>query len=53
MFGDRINVIVENYKPDLIFIKKMLAESKVQITDERIITPSLENVFMHLIEDSV
>jgi ABC-2 type transport system ATP-binding protein len=52
MFGDRINVVVENYKSELSSIKKMLAENKVQITDERIITPSLENVFIHLIKDA-
>lgn len=52
MFGDRINVIVDNYKSELTSIKKLLVENKVQITDERIITPSLENVFMHLIKDT-
>lgn len=52
MFGDRINVVVENYKSELPSIKKLLVENKVQITDERIITPSLENVFMHLIKDT-
>lgn len=52
MFGDRINVVVENYKSELPSIKKLLVENKVQITDERIITPSLENVFMHLIKDA-
>lgn len=52
MFGDRINVIVDNYKSELTSIKKLLVENKVQITDERIITPSLENVFMHLIKDA-
>ncbi len=52
MFGDRINVVVENYKLELPSIKKALTENKVQITDERIISPSLENVFMHLIKDA-
>jgi len=52
MFGDRINVAVENYKSELASIKKLLVENKVQIADERIITPTLENVFMHLIKDA-
>ncbi|MCX6175123.1 MAG: ABC transporter ATP-binding protein [Ignavibacteriales bacterium] len=52
MFGDRINVVVENYKSELASIKKLLVENKVQIADERIITPTLENVFMHLIKDA-
>ena len=52
MFGDRINVVVENYKSELASIKKLLVENKVQIANERIITPTLENVFMHLIKDA-
>ena len=52
MFGDRVNVVVENYKSELPSIIKILNENKVQITDERMIAPSLENVFMHLIKDS-
>lgn len=52
MFGDRINVVVENYKSELATIKKLLVENKVQIADERIITPTLENVFMHLIKEA-
>ena len=52
MFGDRINVVVENYKSELPSIKKLLIDNKVQITDERVISPSLENVFMHLIKDA-
>jgi len=52
MFGDRINVIVENYRTELPSIKKLLTENKVNIADERIIPPSLENVFIHLIKDA-
>jgi ABC-2 type transport system ATP-binding protein len=52
MFGDRIDIIVDNYETELPSIKKILTENKVNITDERIIPPSLENVFMHLIKDA-
>ena len=52
MFGDRIDIIVDNYETELPLIKKLLSENKVNITDERIIPPTLENVFMHLIRDA-
>jgi ABC-2 type transport system ATP-binding protein len=52
MFGDRIDIIVDNYETELPSIKKLLSENKVNTTDERIIPPTLENVFMHLIRDA-
>jgi ABC-2 type transport system ATP-binding protein len=52
MFGDRVNVIVSDYEKDISVVKKMLGDNSVEITDNRIITPSLENVFMHLIKEA-
>lgn len=52
MFGDRVNVIVNNYEKEIPGIKKLLGNNMVELTDLRIITPSLENVFMHLIKEA-
>ena len=49
MYGDRLNVALQNYDNDYPDLEKLLIENKVQIIDKRIITPSLENVFIHLI----
>ncbi|MEW5843836.1 MAG: ABC transporter ATP-binding protein [Bacteroidota bacterium] len=52
MFGDRLNVAVDNYKEDFGAIEKLLIENGVQMVDQRIIPTSLENVFIHLIGES-
>ncbi|MEW6701247.1 MAG: ABC transporter ATP-binding protein, partial [Bacteroidota bacterium] len=49
MFGDRINVILNNYENEYRLIETILKESQVEILDNRIITPSLENVFIQKI----
>ena len=52
MFGDRIDVIVSNYDKDYPKIEMVLTENEVIINDHRVITPSLENVFIHLIKEA-
>lgn len=52
MFGDRINVIVDEYEFDYIKIEKLLIDNSIQITNHRLITPSLENVFIHLVQEA-
>ncbi len=52
MFGDRINVIVENYEKEYPLIEKLLSENSIKITSNRIITASLENVFIHLVKEA-
>ena len=52
LFGDRINVVVDNYKKDFTKIEKMLKENSVEISDSRMITPTLENVFIYLIKEA-
>lgn len=47
MFGDRLNVAVSNYERDYALIKKIFVENSIMEIDKRIITPSLENVFIH------
>lgn len=52
LFGDRINVVVDNFKTDYPVIEKSLLANKINIVNSRIITPTLENVFMHLIKEA-
>jgi ABC-2 type transport system ATP-binding protein len=52
LFGDRINIVLDNYENEYPAIEKMLAHEGIDIIDKRIITPTLENVFMHLIKEA-
>lgn len=52
MFGDRLNVAVDDYGNDFKKIEKLLHENNIQTIDHRIIPTSLENVFIHLIGES-
>jgi len=52
IFGDRINVVVDNYETDYFKIKQLLKSENIQIKDNRLITPTLENVFIHLIKEA-
>lgn len=49
MYGDRLNVALQNYDNQYQDLEKLLVDNKIQIVDNRIITPSLENVFIHLV----
>ncbi|MBK7379083.1 MAG: ABC transporter ATP-binding protein [Ignavibacteriales bacterium] len=49
MYGDRLNVALQNYDNEYQDLEKLLVDNKIQIVDNRIITPSLENVFIHLV----
>lgn len=49
MYGDRLNVALQNYNEQYKDLEKLLTDNKIEITDHRVITPSLENVFIHLI----
>lgn len=52
IFGDRLNVGAEEHPGNESNIRKMLEENSVVITDLRIISPSLENAFIHLIKEN-
>ncbi len=47
MYGDRLNVAVPDYDKDYAVIKNLFDENKITEIDKRLITPSLENVFIH------
>ncbi len=49
MYGDRLNVALKSYDDEYAKLEKLLTENNIQIVDHRVITPSLENVFIHLI----
>ena len=52
IFGDRINVGVENYSTDYPVIESKLHKANVTIKSHKIITPSLEFVFIDLIKNA-
>ncbi len=52
MFGDRLNIALDDYHKDLPPIEKLIADNNIQMIDHRIIPTSLENVFIHLINES-
>ncbi len=52
MFGDRINVMVDNYEEQYPQIEKLLSDNSIEISGRRTTTPSLENVFIHLVKEA-
>ncbi len=47
MYGDRLNIAVSEYENDYAIIKEIFTGNSILEIDKRIITPSLENVFIH------
>ena len=52
IFGDRINLVTDDDKAAIAEIKTMLQENNLQLINYRTITPSLENVFIHLVKEA-
>ena len=52
IFGDRMNVMVDNPNTELKKIKSFLAGERISISSSRTITPSLENIFIHLVKEA-
>ncbi len=52
IFGDRINVVVDDADENEKKIRNILEENSIIITDMRKISPSLENAFIHLIKEN-
>jgi ABC-2 type transport system ATP-binding protein len=52
LFGDRIDIVVENSAESLNNIIELFKQKGLLITSHRIIPPSLENVFIHLVGDN-
>lgn len=49
MFGDRIDVVIDDCNRDCGMIQELLASESITVSDLRVVSPSLENVFIHLI----
>jgi ABC-2 type transport system ATP-binding protein len=49
LFGDRINLMTSDAENEIKKIKTLLNNEGYEIEDYRVITPSLENVFIHYI----
>jgi len=52
MFGDRIDVVVNDCDKDCSTIRELLTNESVTVSDLRVVPPSLENVFIHLISSA-
>jgi ABC-2 type transport system ATP-binding protein len=52
IYGDRLNIVTENAGIDLPAIENVLESSSLKVIDKRIIQPSLENVFIHLVKNN-
>jgi ABC-2 type transport system ATP-binding protein len=52
LFGDRVNLILPDYENVYPKIEKVLLENSINIFNHRLITPTLENVFIHLVKEA-
>jgi ABC-2 type transport system ATP-binding protein len=52
LFGDRIDIVVENSAKLLNQILELFNQKGISITGYRVIPPSLENVFIHLVGEN-
>jgi len=50
IFGDRINLITIKSGQEIDQVKELLIENNITLVSHRFITPSLENVFIHLVK---
>jgi ABC-2 type transport system ATP-binding protein len=52
LFGDRIDIMVNNYETDYEVIENILNKNQIEITSHRLISASLENVFISLVSEN-
>ena len=52
MFGDRIDIVIDSFEKDFKSVEILLQTNQIKLIDNRIITPSLENVFMYKIKEA-
>ena len=52
LFGDRIDIVVKNSADSLNNIINLFNQKDLVISSHRIIPPSLENVFIHLVGEN-
>jgi ABC-2 type transport system ATP-binding protein len=49
-FGDRMNLILDDYDTGYRYVEHALSEHDIMLQSSRIVTPSLENVFLSLMQ---
>lgn len=49
LFGDRVTVFVNSYQKDFPIVKNLLIENSIEISQARVISASLENIFIYLV----
>lgn len=52
LFGDRVNVILDNEAGSEEKVVKLLKDNEITINDLRKTSPTLENAFIHLLKES-
>jgi ABC-2 type transport system ATP-binding protein len=50
IFGDRLDLVVDNVDQSIGELKSIFEKNDLQLLSHRTITPSLENVFIHLVK---
>jgi drug efflux transport system ATP-binding protein len=51
LFGDRINVVLSKGKNNLDQVLELLKSNSIEVISYRLVPPSLENVFIHYVEE--
>ncbi len=49
LFGDRLNVVVNDHSRDVRMISELLIKNEIEIIDTRVISPTLENIFINML----
>ncbi len=49
LFGDRLNVVVNDHSRDVKKISELLIKNEIEIVDTRVISPTLENIFINML----
>ncbi len=50
LFGDRINIVINSFENDFPQIEKVLLNNSIKIIEKRVITPTLENLFINMMK---
>lgn len=49
LFGDRLNIVFRDHITDLNRINDLLNKNGIEIIDKRIVSPTLENIFINVL----
>jgi len=50
LFGDRINIVLNSFENDFPKIESVLLDNSISIIEKRVITPTLENLFINMMK---